>query len=212
MWQYAKRYVDTVDAVAHEMFRQFQMTDKVRIVMCITWVWAILGLYTAKAFELLFKLVLQMPDKWLNTTDTVNGVKILHASDGQSDITNKFKLFLKYYWENNEPGGGFSFASLQRLLNCSMLYCSYLLTDKNGMVSPDKFWQQANLFLVEMQNNSVVIRNSVMADPQEVPFGYVRFGSKQNIKAANDEMRDSLLAAMEPNIVQRLASRFDAGM
>ena len=90
-----------------------------------------------------------------------------------------------------------------------MLYCSYLLTDKNGTVNPDKFWQNVNRFLVELQDNTVVQRDAPNVEPQEVPFGQVQFRKKKNIKAANNEMRDSLLAILEPNTVQRIAKQFD---
>jgi len=209
MWQYAKHYVNTVDFYAYALLEQFKMIDKVRVAMFVTWLWALFGLYTAKAFESFFSMLLKMPDSCLSNSYAPDGIKILHASDGTRDITNKFRLFLKYCWEKDEQGDGFSFAKLQRLLNCSMLYCSYLLTDKNGTVNPDKFWQNVNRFLVELQDNTVVQRDSPDAEPQEVPFGQVQFRKKKNIRAANNEMRDSLLAILEPNTVQRIARQFD---
>lgn len=209
MWQYAKRYADTVDFYAYALLEQFRMIDKVRIAMFVTWLWAIFGLYTAKAVESFFGTLLKMPDTWLSNSYAPAGIKILHASDGTSDITNKFRLFLKYCWEKDEQGDGFNFAKLQRLLNCSMLYCSYLLTDKNGTINPDKFWQNVNRFLIEMQDHTVVQRDAPNADPQEVPFGQVQFRKKKNTREANNEMRDSLLAILEPNTVQRIARQFD---
>ncbi len=212
LWYHTKQYVHTVDAVLMTIIEQCKLVDKVRIAMFVTWLWALFGLYTAKAFESFFRLLLKMPDNWLVSVQPVNGVKIVSAHDGQRDITNKFKLFLKFYWEQDEDNtdlsnGGFSFASLQRLLNCSMLYCSYLLTDKDGSVDPERFWQNMNRFLVSLKESNpdtcVKYTTADMQTSEEVPFGTVRFNGKQRkrkTKHTNDQTKQDILAFINSRI------------
>lgn len=231
IWQNTKNYVNFVDGIILRSIEQFKLIDKVRVAMFVTWLWALFGLYTAKAFESFFKIILKMPDKWLvmpgyNTTP--EGVRILQASDGKQDITNKFKLFLKYYWEQDENGGGFSFASLQRLMNCSMLYCSYLLTDKDGSVTPECFWQNVNRFLIELEPNVEPKQNSKcvkyidpkLTDKQEVPFGMVQFNTtRRRTRKTNNKTRQELLDFMSLEdqknthvvqpVVQQLVQQFE---
>ncbi len=203
IWQNTKQCVKAVDAFILQVVNQFKLIDKVRVAMFITWLWALAGLYTTKVFESFFRLILKMPDNWLampqSSTNTPVGVRILTASDGQRDITNKFKLFLRYYWEKDDAGGGFSFQSLQRLMNCSMLYCSYLLTDKNGSISPDAFWQNVDRFLIELNGEKCVkYVNSQITDPEDVPFGSVSFTNvKRNTKQTNNKTRQDLLDFMD---------------
>ena len=168
--------------------QQLNLVDKVRVAMFVTWVWALFGLYTAKAFESFFKLMLKMPDTWLNMlapkTQKLNSkesVKIVAAYDRNFNITNKFKLFLKYYWEEDELNGGFSFDSLQRLLNCSMLYCTYLMIDKDKDISPEAFCKNVDGFLVELRGDKCVkyVSND-LSDATPLPFNMVNFGNKND--------------------------------
>ena len=190
--KYAQASVRKIDNTILYLFT----VDKVRVALFVTWMWALFGLYTAKAFEAFFKLILKMPDSWLYvaapTTQRINDtnhVKIVAAHDGTSDVTNKFKLFLKYYWEADELNGGFSFNSLHKLLNCSMLYCSYLMTDKTGTITPEKFWKNVDKFLVEMRDDKCIKYNSESDfDPNYVPFNMVNFDNAQ--KQPNNNHQD----------------------
>lgn len=139
--------------------------DKVRVALFVTWIWAYFGLKLAHILEKFFLLILKMPDSWFDVgivpKQNTKGQKIhiLAAHDGQHSITNKLKLFMKFYWEQGGPThpcatNGFDFGKLSQLLNCSMLYCSYLLTDKDGILSPEEFYKNVNQFLVEMQNDT----------------------------------------------------------
>ncbi len=190
-----------------------QLPDKVRVAMFVTWLWALAGLYISKLFEMVFRLILKMPDNWFCTGFNPEGAKILFASDGRKEITNKFKLFLKYYWEKDDKGGNFSFASLQRLLNCSMLYCSYLLTEKDAgtTVHPEKFWKNVNTFFAEMQDGIVLRKDNENSGLKHVPFAQMRFepptfgADARSLRETNDELRDNLLALLEPRTVERLS-------
>ncbi len=215
IWQNTKYCVKAVDELILQLVQRFKLIDKVRIAMFITWLWALAGLYTTKVFESFFRLILKMPDNWLAVPciipNSPTGVQILTASDGQRDITNKFKLFLKYYWEKDESGGAFSFQSLHRLMNCSMLYCSYLLTNKDGSISPDTFWQNVDRFLIELNGEKCIkYVNSNLTDPEELPFGSVSFTNvKRNIKSSNDRTRQELLDFMENSAVPQLIQHFE---
>lgn len=174
-WSCAKRSVATV----HKYIEKVASIDKVRVALLITWIWAVSGLYVTKVFEAFFKSMLSMPEAVLpNVQTSPKNIQILAASDGTRDITKKFKLFLKYYWDSDESDAGFSFSSLQRLLNCSMLYCSYLLTDSSGNVDPEKFWQSVNGFLVTT-NEDKVIKYNTAGEPRVLPFGTVKFHEEQ---------------------------------
>jgi hypothetical protein len=207
MWAHAKRYANLVDTYTIGLLQYFQAFDKVRVALFVTWVWALFGLYMTKIFEGFFKLLLKLPDSVIPSTDTSKlNVKVINASDGKKDITNKFKLFLKYYWEQDEDGGGFSFDSLTRLLNCSMLYCSYLLTDKSGDVDPNKFWQNVNRFLVSFEDGACVKYNAEK-DKVEVPFNIVRFKNDSSAKAQKNNDRAALMEFLNKHAE---AERFEA--
>jgi len=175
--------------------QQVNVVDKVRIVLFVTWVWALAGLYVTKAFESFFKLILKMPDNWLSmaapTSQRINqneSVRIVAAHDGKSDITNKFKLFLKYYWEDSDLNNGFSFDSFHKLLNCSMLYCSYLMTDKNGAITPERFWRNVDKFLVELRDDKCVKYDNIdLSNTTTLPFNMVNFDKVQKNKTAHNK-------------------------
>ena len=179
--------------------------------MFVTWCWALLGLWITKLLEAIFKTLLKMPNSWLSSDLSPPGIRILSASDGKQDITNRFKLFLKFYWENDVEG--FSFASLQRLLNCSALYCSYLLTNKDGSISPETFWKNVNRFLVSMDGDTCVqYLNAELTKKREQPFGLVKFNQlNQNVRQTNDRIRNDLLSFMAESkiCVPQLVDKFE---
>lgn len=193
IWHYMKSYTNAIDSYIDHI----RQIDKVRVVFFITWAWAMFNIYTTKIFEAVFKLVLKLPDNWLAVpiARVPQNVRILTASNGQSDITNKFKLFLKYYCDKDLKEGGFSFQSLHRLMNCSMLYCSYLLTDKNGNIAPEQFWQNVDKFLIQLEGDQCVkYTDAKLSVKQEVPFGTVRFVNPTNTAAErNEQTRQDLL-------------------
>lgn len=180
LWHCMKLLTKTIDDKVLGTIQKIQQIDKVRIVFFVTWLQSVITLYTAKLFETVLKLVLKLPDNWLAVpvAQLPQNIKILSAFNGNNDVTNKFKLFLRYYCDKELKEGGFSFHSLQRLMNCSMLYCSYLLTDKNGNITPDKFWQNVDKFLVQLEDNQCMKYSDTgtgLLKKQEVPFGTVKF-------------------------------------
>lgn len=177
MWRNAQRFVHFINDnslnYVHNFLSNIFTFDKVKVAMTVTWLWAWAGLYVTKAFEAFFTGILKMPDKWLAipTSDVVNSsgqrVKILSARSGKSDITNKLKLFMKLYWEKGginsaTDTNGFDFSKLAKMLNVSMMYCCYLLTDVNGNIQPEQFWNSVHAFLVEQTANGDCYRSTTV--------------------------------------------------
>lgn len=168
MWRNAQKIVYLIDNYAASLIT----FDKIKLAMSVTWMWAWAGLYVTKAFEAFFTSILKMPDRWLAfpVGDVVNSsgqrVKILSAKSGKTDITNKLKLFMKLYWEKggvNDANGtnGFDFSKLAKMLNVSMMYCCYLLTDANGDIQPEQFWNSVHTFLIDQTASGDCYRSTV---------------------------------------------------
>ena len=51
-------------------------------------------------------------------------INVIRANDGRNDITNKFNLFLHFYWDGDLDA--FDFATYVYLFNTKMLRCSYI--------------------------------------------------------------------------------------
>lgn len=210
MWRYAQKFVRSVDSALTyvgttlaNLSSNFITIDKVKIAMTVTYAWAWAGLYVTKAFEALFMGVLNMPDKWLAFPigDAVNSsgqkIKILSAKSGQSDITNKLKLFMKLYWEKGNiysanDTNGFDFAKLAKLLNISMMYCCYLLTDAKGDIQPEQFWNSVHMFLVEQASNGDCYRSNKrdLSDRSKLWLRNVDFEGDKPIKPDEDSLDD----------------------
>jgi len=114
--------------------------DKVRIVLFVTWLWAWVGLYMAKLFEQVFRIILSIPNEWLPKIDsdikTTDGkqIRILNAFDKNGLITNKLKLYLKYYWkqateDSANEHNGFDFKKFASIIQSPILFCSYMLDE-----------------------------------------------------------------------------------
>lgn len=140
----------------------FGTIDKLKIVLYVTWVWAWTGLYITKMLETGFKLILLMPNSWLAIpasmcqdieTKTKKKISVLHATTTAGNVTNKFKLFLKYYWEQstNESAfdaNGFSMRKAREFLNCSLLYCSYIISDPAGTIPAKIFLKNVRYIML----------------------------------------------------------------
>lgn len=144
--------------------------DFIKIVLQVTWWYAWMGLQITKTFEMIFRLLLSMPDNCallyglvkLNSKPIINThgkkVNIINAYNEAGNITNKLKLFLQWYWTNadNEmyDSNGFNFNEFSKILNCSMLYCSYLLTDVDGDMSPEDFLKNVKKVVIMQSTNN----------------------------------------------------------
>lgn len=178
---YVINYSRLVDSFVDSLIGDKLVFDKVYIALVVTKIWARAGLLATKSLEKFFMLILAMPDKWLEipgnlvsqvSTTSEQKIKILSAHTDVGDITNKLKLFLRFYWEKGGDSSssrlnGFDFMELRKLLNCSMLYCCYLLTDKQGNIKPEDFWNSVNKFLVECTDPDVICYISKTPDKSD---------------------------------------------
>lgn len=133
--------------------------NKVQIILYVTWMWAWVGLYTAKTFEYIFKMILTVPDDWLfplnsivkdiKTTDK-KPIQILNAfKENGEEITNKLKLFLHYYWteamaDSAHDQNGFDFRKFSALVQTPLMFCSYIVKDTLDKVNNNTLNTKSN--------------------------------------------------------------------
>ena len=141
--------------------------DSVTLALYVTKLWARAGILVSKIFEVMFMCLIGLPESILKlindcTQPIKNGhnqtVHVLRAHNGVVDITNKFRLFLAFYWEHGDQFGcvntpNFDFAKFRRLLNSSLLYCCYLLQDAQEEMPPSEFIKQVHRLFVEMKTD-----------------------------------------------------------
>jgi hypothetical protein len=198
MFQAVESYVSSILSI-----------DKIKIVMTVTWLWAWVGIYTTKCFECVFKLVLSVPDSWLkhpsdlcrNISTTQNKkINILDAHNDMGVITNKFKIFLQYYWENGGNGNahdtnGFSMHKFTDLLNCSLLYCSYCLSNNAENTTPETFFKDVhNVFVEKQSDNCYQTNDKVLSDKHPIFMGHTTLDdeklAEEDINLSDMELDD----------------------
>lgn len=211
-WEMIRQSVHTVDNYTAQLisYASERLFDKVAIALIVTKFWAFIGLKITRIFEAIFKLILSMPDKSLMIPASVlaapyttNGsvIKIITAYTTEKnklvDCTNKFKLFLKFYWdkynkESTHTTSGFDFADLKRMLNCSVLYCGFVLVNGDNSVTPEQFWNNYNTFMIKSEGS----RCTKTSDGQirNLLLGHVDF-EKDTPQSATTTM-ESLLRSM----------------
>ncbi len=187
-----------------------KLVDKMQAALFITWVCAWFGLYMSKIFERLFKIILSMPDSWLGGPAGIicppknkqgANINILNARTEHGSITNKLKLFLKFYWEKEDHA--FDFANLSKMLNCSMLYCCYLLSASPNEMTPDEFFNNVNRFLVSCTNDKCTrFVNSELNDGHQLSMRRVDFDMlSERDGIVNDELNyiKNMIAELDAN-------------
>ena len=160
-----KKYMHDMMGYMPDMSMSF---DTVALALYVTKLWAQAGMLLSKIFEVIFMCLIGLPESLLKlltncTRPIKNGhgetVKIVKATNGHLDITDKFRLFLAFYWEHGDEFGcvntpNFDFAKFRRLLNSSLLYCCYLLQDDhNENTQPNVFLKRVHKLFVEMKTN-----------------------------------------------------------
>jgi hypothetical protein len=224
VWNAAQQLVHRLDDVAASLLK----FDKIRVALFVTWLWAYAGLYVTKAFESFFRSILNMPDKWLafpvgNVKNSAGQtIKILSAKTNSTDITNKLKIFMKLYWEKGSSTSanthnGFDFGKLAKLLNCSMMYCCYLLTDANGNIQPEQFWNNINTFFVEQERNGECYKSTKvdLSDRTKLWLRNVSFEGpapeEDSLDDLDDELSEFIRKSIEkpPSTVAKLISTFE---
>jgi hypothetical protein len=163
-----------------------------QLALATTRLWAWVGLYMVKVFEMIFRAILSLPESVLSVpawftrcevpvTAENDCVKIIKACDGKQDVTSKFKLFLASYWMEAKPStinnqNGFEFRKLVDILQVTSLYVQYVYQE-TAHLTPGKLGQTVkNLVLVaggagEPEFTRTVDDATEPGDPQ----GYVHF-------------------------------------
>lgn len=177
--------------------------DALRVLISVTWWYAWVGLRITKIFEFMFRLVLSLPDRLIKLPSILNKpiyntighrVNILNAYNETGEITNKLKLFLQQYWrpadgETTETNG-FDFHQFCKMLNCSILFCSYALHDKPSDKASDKATIQQvppieHLLVLKEDTNKRVLRGqSIDSSLHEILFGHVDLEQTDDISEA----------------------------
>ncbi len=133
----------------------------------IFWVW--IGLQVTRLFEMLFRLILNLPDKWLRVFSTMQlfnstgqEIKIIEASDEHGkEISNKLKLYISHYWQNatdSTETNGFDIRRLFDMIHCSAVYCTFVLKnskDSQGRIAPNKVWSHLYHFYVDYRTQCI---------------------------------------------------------
>lgn len=117
--------------------------NKLKAVLYMAWLWAIVGIYMVKAFEFIFRMILFIPNTLLNplehilpnvTTTEGNEVQIISAiNDKGQNIKSKLILFMTMYYKKNIAFDkkGFNMKKLSKFISTDMIFISYKLLNEN---------------------------------------------------------------------------------
>lgn len=166
---------------------------------------AYMGIVFTKVVEALFKSILLMNDRYLAFSNGFTfqispeqTLHILNAYDETGEITNKFKLFLKFYMYNkeNSPTGeeGFSADKFSTFFNSSLLFCSYLI--KQNGETPEQYLQHIQRIKLQKNNRTMTFT----ADDKPLDFSIVSFCAQEK-KSPTEELNrvQQLIAEIEQN-------------
>lgn len=196
--------------------------DQLKLALAVSRVWAYVGLYMSKTFEKIFQLILSTPEDLLtipaNCTSrplTTNGkkIQIINAFSEHGQITNKFKIFLSSFYENNTPDSihntnGFNFHSYVKLLDTSILWCNYILQNQNE-INPKTFFKDVQQMMITKHGDKVYRTFDENLDTSQNPLfmGHVSFDDNKNyihdtatkIESTNSDNNDlsTLIAELE---------------
>lgn len=171
--------------------------NRMQIVLWVCKKWALAIIYFAKILEIFGKLILSIPDPMLQpvanltrTPKTADGknIKILRAFNEKGDITNKFKIFLNWYWTNASEAtvsdnSGFLFHKYSGLLQSSLLYCSYLVHDND--IDPHTFLDNIQRIFVS--------KDGVRINGNTTPLVYDHISFDRSTKLKDSEF-DAMMA------------------
>ena len=222
-WQTIIKLITWID----QYLIYFKLFDQVKVALYITKLWAMFGLYISKLFMLFFKIILSIPDNWLNipanlvkTVKNTEG-KLVHIASAIADnkiITNKLKIFLRFYWElasedTSFNTNGFDFYKLRQVLNCSVLYCYYLLSDDTNDIK--EFFKNIgniNSTKIEFKDNNYTRIRGHEASAKKLLFRHVDFESDEYIEAADRIFNNPVLNDLYNLIKSPLANTNDEGV
>ncbi len=158
--------------------------DRVRFIMYFTWVWAWVNLKIINVLYLFYSVLLHAPNKLLNLYDgcfitTTQGKKIqimAAFNEHAEEITGKFKLFLKAFWEHageTHQTNGFDFRKFKKLTGENFLYCIYSLIDSGAelqrRIVTSRENVRGNMYDCNLERNKSIFLNHVYFDDEELP-------------------------------------------
>lgn len=161
LWDVNTSIINTVSPY----FENFKINSVLKI---LKW-YSRTQLLMAKLFDILVSTILSLPDDVFE--NNLSGkIHVLKARNESLDITNKFRIFLKLYSESEGSSfSGFNMNKYKRILNSSLLYCCYVLDDKN----PETFLDHAKTFLIQEQSGKFIENGKVL------PFSQKEFEEEQ---------------------------------
>jgi hypothetical protein len=111
-----------------------------------------------------------------------NYVHILHAQADGNICTNKLKIFVSKYWEaggDTQPHStdGFDFNKMREFIQCTALYCTYLICANRGaQLTPEEFASGVKKLVIARNDDSQFCKIT----PERVEplaFGHVDFAN-----------------------------------
>lgn len=137
--------------------------NKTDITLFITICMVKLSYLATRVFEFIFKCILSLPNSILAPVSyqipSDFNIKIIAAVSEYGDITNKFKLFLRYYLTKIEEEEGFSIKSFNKLLSTTLLYCCYTFDNPNDEMRPDQFIYNYHYLFIDKKAKKITIDN-----------------------------------------------------
>jgi hypothetical protein len=114
--------------------------------------------YINYAWSLLFKLpdsVFVCPNSpKILSKKTHSEVKILYANNGKNDITNKFNIFLRLYWDTDLDA--FDYIQYINLFNSDMLTIKYRSLDSDEMHYLAVYRNGVNVYYSTVENGDIL--------------------------------------------------------
>jgi len=156
----------------------------------ILYIWAWVVLYKNKLYEQILRILFYLPDQYLKiftyciphhyTTDN-RQINILWVINENNQIlTNKFKIYMAYYWETSDlhQTNGFSFLKASTILRTNKIQCYYCLGD-------DKIYK----LIIYKKDNTIYVE-SLNEKPFNTFLGHITFDLNNNPNKKIDDLID----------------------
>jgi hypothetical protein len=204
-----------------DLAQPYLVVDKTALILRLMYAVALIGLYMTKLFNLIFTLILALPDKMIyvtHTRSTDNGkiIRILNAFNEHGDVTNKMKLFLSWYWEHGgadkaHETSGFDFKKIAKMLKCSVVYFSFIMCDK-ASPSADAL-KEIHRYILEIDKNNkcYAYRNGVytVQNRQELAYGHFDFDDNVEDEATDLTTVDEEKKSVVQSIIEKFEKKVD---
>ncbi len=160
----------------------------ISIVLKITYIYSLLAIKITKCFEIFFTILLTISNnKNLDIicknlyTKSGDKINILFAkTENGTDVCNKLKLFCSWYWKNHcddlYTENGFDISKLCSMLNCSVLYITYIISNNDNEIDPENFYNKIkHVLLVRDINTNKQIRFYNASKKEDVFINHFTF-------------------------------------